>query len=90
MLCTSSRARRRAAFIEAAGQVYDRLEEWYLQNPDATAHEIELEMAMRRRQLLRRAVALLSSDPGQGEPTTPRRQRPQRTVEPGLFLDLLA
>jgi len=87
--CVSSRARRRAAFIEAAGQIYDRLEEWCLQNPGATAHEIELETAMRRRQLVRKAVALLSSDAGLHSPAMPH-QRPQKAVEPGLFLDLLA
>lgn len=38
-----SRTQRRAAFTEAAVQMFERLEDWYDQHPDATFGEIEAE-----------------------------------------------
>ncbi len=93
----SPSARRRAAFVEAAGEIYDYLEKWYIQNPDASPHEIALETLRRRQQLMRKAVALLSSGQshlysasrGPGfKPQTAQNQTP-RPAEPGFFLDLL-
>ena len=57
----SPSARRRAAFVKAAGEIYDHLEKWYIQNPNASPHEIALETLRRRQQLMRKAVALLGS-----------------------------
>jgi len=47
-----SRSRRRAAFLESAGQMYDQLEEWYDQHPQASFGEIEAEVRKRRRELM--------------------------------------
>lgn len=52
-----SRAQRRAAFIEAAVQMYDGLEDWYDQHPDATFGQIEEEARRRRRELMGQVLA---------------------------------
>lgn len=61
-----SRAQRRAAFTEAAVQMFERLEDWYDQHPEATFGEIEAEARQQRRQLMGQALALLINgrDPG--------------------------
>lgn len=47
-----SRSQRRAEFLEAAGEMFDNLEEWYDQHPDASFGEIEAEARKRRRVLM--------------------------------------
>ncbi|MCC7354070.1 MAG: hypothetical protein IT330_09955 [Anaerolineae bacterium] len=86
----SSSARRRAAFVEAAGEIYDYLEKWYVQNPNASPHEVALETSGRRQQLMRKAVSLLSSSQGTGFRPQIARDQKARPMEPGLYLDLLA
>jgi hypothetical protein len=54
-----SRAQRRAAFTEAAVQMFERLEDWYDQHPDATFGEIEAESRRQRRQLMGQALGIL-------------------------------
>lgn len=54
-----SRTRRRAAFIEAAGQLYDQLEEWYDEHPRASFGEIEAEVRKRRRELMGTGIEVL-------------------------------
>lgn len=90
----SPSARRRAAFVKAAGEIYDHLEKWYIQNPNASPHEIALETLRRRQQLMRKAVALLGSGQsplysGPGFKPQPAQGRTPRPTEPGLYLDLL-
>jgi len=93
----SPSARRRAAFVKAAGEIYDYLEQWYIQNPDASPHEIALETLRRRQQLMRKAVALLgsgqshlySASRGPGFKPQPTQGQMPRPTEPGFFLDLL-
>jgi len=54
-----SRARRRTAFLEAAGQLYDQLEAWYDEHPQASFGEIEAEMRKRRRELMGTGIEVL-------------------------------
>jgi hypothetical protein len=54
-----SRPRRRTAFLEAAGQLYDQLEAWYDEHPQASFGEIEAEMRKRRRELMGTGIEVL-------------------------------
>ena len=54
-----SRTRRRAAFLEAAGQMYDQLEAWYDEHPQASFGEIEAEVRKRRRELMGTGIEVL-------------------------------
>lgn len=54
-----SPSRRRAAFLEAAGQMYDQLEAWYDQHPQASFGEIEREVRKRRRELMGTGIEVL-------------------------------
>ena len=47
-----SRAQRKAAFLEAANRMYDDLEDWYDQHPEASFGTIETEARRLRRQLM--------------------------------------
>jgi DNA-directed RNA polymerase subunit RPC12/RpoP len=47
-----SRAVRREAFLAKAGRMYDQLEEWYEQHPQASFGEIEAEARIQRRDLM--------------------------------------
>jgi hypothetical protein len=72
MAPTESRSRRKSAFVEAASEMYDRLEAWYDQHPDATFEELEQELRPRRRELMGDTLALLivGRDSGQ-QPNAP-------------------
>ena len=85
-----SSERRRAAFVAAAGEIYDTLENWYVQHPNASPHEIALETYGRRQQLVRKAVTLVGSSQGAGFKPRISAERKPRQLEPGLYLDLLA
>jgi hypothetical protein len=54
-----SRAQRRAAFVEQAGQMFDGLEDWYDQHPTASFGEIEAEARQRRRDLMGKGLGVL-------------------------------
>ncbi len=54
-----SREQRRATFVQAAGQLFDVLEDWYDQHPAATFGELEAEARRQRRRLMGPALALL-------------------------------
>jgi hypothetical protein len=56
---TLSRAQRCAAFLESAARMYDGLEDWYDQHPDASFGEIEAEARRQRRELMSQALAIL-------------------------------
>jgi hypothetical protein len=47
-----SRVARREAFLAKAAQIYDQLEEWYEQHPQASFGEIEAEARRQRRDLM--------------------------------------
>lgn len=47
-----SREKRKAAFLEVAGKMFDDLEDWYDEHEDATFGEIEQEARKRRRELM--------------------------------------
>lgn len=54
-----SRSRRKEAFLATASEMYDGLEDWYDEHPDATYGEIELEARRRRRKLMGRGLEIL-------------------------------
>lgn len=54
-----SRAQREAAFLLAATQMYQTMEEWYDQHPDASFGEIEDKARQLRRELMGEGLAIL-------------------------------
>lgn len=54
-----SRAQRRTAFVAAAGRMFDELEDWYDQHPEASFGEIEAEARCRRRELMGGGLGVL-------------------------------
>ena len=54
-----SRARRQAAFMEAAQRMYEQMEDWYDEHPEASFGEIEAEARKRRRELMGTTLAQL-------------------------------
>jgi hypothetical protein len=54
-----SRAQRRAAFFDAAAQLFDQLDTWYEQHPDATFEEFEAQARPQRRALMGATLVLL-------------------------------
>ncbi len=47
-----SRLRRQAAFMKEAERMYEQLEDWYDQHPEASFGEIEAQGRKRRRDLM--------------------------------------
>jgi len=54
-----SRARRQAAFLEDAKRMYEQLEDWYDQHPEASFGEIEAEARKRRREMMGKTLERL-------------------------------
>jgi DNA-directed RNA polymerase subunit RPC12/RpoP len=54
-----SRARRQAAFLEEAKRMYERMEDWYDEHPEASFGELEEEARKRRRELMGSTLAQL-------------------------------
>lgn len=54
-----SRAQRRGAFLEAAGELYEALEDWYDEHPEASFEEIESVAREERRELMGSGLAIL-------------------------------
>ena len=52
MAPTQSRSQRKAVFLQAAGEMYEKLEVWYDAHPAATFEEIEAEVRPPRRELM--------------------------------------
>ena len=59
MTRTISRERRRAAFMEKAGQMYDEMEGWYDDHASASFGEIEAEARQQRRKLMGETLGIL-------------------------------
>jgi hypothetical protein len=59
MARTKSRAQRKEAFVKLAGQMYDRLEDWYDQHPEASFEELEAALREPRRELMGATTATL-------------------------------
>ena len=59
MAPTKSRRQRKAAFLQAAGEMYEHLEAWYDVHPAATFEELEGELRQQRRELMGEALATL-------------------------------
>ena len=54
-----SRAQRQAAFLESAARMYNQLEDWYDEHPDATFGEIEAQARQHRLKLMGETLALM-------------------------------
>jgi hypothetical protein len=54
-----SRAQREAAFLEKAKQMYDDLEDWYDEHPEASFGEIEAETRRLRQELMGEGLVIL-------------------------------
>lgn len=54
-----SRRKRKEAFLAAASEMYEELEKWYDEHPEATYGEIELEARRRRRELMGKGIEIL-------------------------------
>jgi hypothetical protein len=59
MAPTQSRSQRKAAFLQAASELYERLEGWYAAHLAATFEELEQELRPPRRALMGGALATL-------------------------------
>ena len=59
MVRKMSRLRRKEAFLIAAHETWESLEEWYDEHPEATFGEIEQEARRRRRELMGKALEVL-------------------------------
>ena len=59
MAPTKSRSQRKAAFLQAASEMYECLEAWYDAHPAATFEELEDEVRQQRRELMGGALATL-------------------------------
>jgi len=66
-----SRPHRRTVFLAAAGQLFDHLEAWYDQHPDATFGEVEAEARRQRRALMGPTLALLINGRDCGQQSAP-------------------
>ena len=54
-----SRKRRKEAFLIAASEAFEKLEEWYDEHPEATFGEVEREARRRRRKLMGKTLEIL-------------------------------
>jgi len=54
-----SRDRRKAAFMQEAERMYEQLEKWYDEHPEASFGEIEAEARKRRRELMGKTLEQL-------------------------------
>jgi hypothetical protein len=54
-----SRKRRKEAFLMVASEVFEEMEDWYDEHPEATFGEIEQEARRRRRKLMGQALEIL-------------------------------
>ena len=54
-----SRRRRKEAFMMAASEAFEGLEEWYDKHPEATFGEIEQEARRRRREMMGKALEVV-------------------------------
>ena len=68
MAPTQSRSQRKAVFLQAAGEMYEKLEVWYAAHPAATFAEIDAEVRPQRRELMGGALATLSVGRDSGYP----------------------
>ena len=63
-----TRAERKAAFLEEAEQLFDNMEAWYDQNPDASFEEIEGQLRPQRRTLMGKSIKLWVNGRDEGKP----------------------
>lgn len=54
-----SRAKRKAAFLEQADEMFEELEAWYDQHPDANFEEIEAQARSARRKMMGNALQIM-------------------------------
>jgi hypothetical protein len=68
-----SRAQRREAFLAQANTMFDALEAWYDNHPDASFGEIEQEARAQRRAFMGRALAIMINGRDTGQQVDPPR-----------------
>jgi hypothetical protein len=68
-----SRAQRREAFLAQANAMFDALEAWYDNHPDASFGEIEQEARAQRRAFMGRALAITINGRDTGQQVDPPR-----------------
>jgi hypothetical protein len=61
-----SREQRRAAFMEKAGEMYDEMEDWYDEHPEASFGEIEARIRRERRKMMGETVRILVNERDRG------------------------
>jgi hypothetical protein len=69
-----TREQRKSAYLKQAEQLFDEMETWYDENPEATFAEIEAELRPHRRQLMGESIKILVNgrdDGKQGQLTCP-------------------
>ena len=54
-----NRQERKAAYLKEAEQLFDEMEAWYDQNPEATFEELETQLRPHRRQLMGKSIKIL-------------------------------
>lgn len=62
MAHTKSRGQRREAFMEIAGEMYDQLEDWYEEHPEASFGEVEAQARRERRELMGETIRILVNE----------------------------
>jgi hypothetical protein len=70
-----SRAQRRDAFLAEANKMFEAVEAWYDDHPDASFGEIEQEARVRRRAFMGQALAILVNGRDTGQQIDPPRCR---------------
>jgi hypothetical protein len=68
-----SREQRKAAFLERATQMFEHLEDWYDQHPDASFADIEEEARQQRRALMGDVLPVLINGRDTGQHADPPR-----------------
>lgn len=77
-----SREKRRAAFMEKAGEMIDEMESWYDEHTDASFGEIESEARRQRRKLMGETLGILINGRDTGNqveaPRCPQCEQPMK------------
>lgn len=62
-----TREERKVAYLKEAEHLFDNMETWYDQTPDATFEEIETELRLHRRQLMGKSIKIWVNERDDGK-----------------------